>query len=482
MKFLRTALVFAATATVVAVPALAGAAPTWPGARIVALPSGAKGVPQGYLPALGCASVGNCVAGGAYTNAAGDNKGLLLSEVAGVWRSPVTITPPADAAAVAAVNVFSAACGAPGNCAAVGTYQDKSGNSQGFVDTEVGGVWRGAVTVVLPANAVAGGQNAQIHSIACTSGGNCSAVGTYSAKAAPLASTQGLVLNEVTGTWQRALEVRLPASTNANPFVLLNQVACASAGNCAAVGSYIDANDVTHGLVVSEAASRWSPGLALALPGNASAYPDAALSSVSCVSPGNCAAIGNYANSGGDVEALAVTEANRSWKRASALVMPAGAASNPRVFLYGFNAIACASLNNCSAGGQYVDGAGHYQGFLVNQVNANWQGASELKLPSDGAQAGKNGGVVALTCTSSVNCSAGAAYLDAAGNYQAAVLNRVNGTWQGATKVALPAAAASVGVDGGVYGLICKAANRCTGVGSYLRSATVYEGFTLSVN
>ena len=41
---------------------------------------------------------------------------------------------------------------------------------------------------------------------------------------------------------------------------------------------------------------------------------------------------------------------------------------------------------------------------------------------------------------------------------------------------------ASVGVDGGVYGLICKAANRCTGVGSYLRSATVYEGFTISVN
>jgi hypothetical protein len=482
MKFLRTALVFAATATVAAVPALAAAAPSWPAARIMLLPSGAKGVPQGYLPALGCASVGNCVAGGAYTNVAGNNEGLLVNEVAGTWRSPVTITPPAGASATPGINVFSAACGAPGYCGAVGTYQDKSGGSQGFVDSEVGGAWRGAVTVALPANAVSSGQNAQIHSIACASAGNCSAVGTYSARATPLATTQGLVLNEVAGTWQRALEVHLPARTNVNPFVLLNQVACTSAGNCAAVGSYIDANDVTHGLVVSEAAGRWSPGLALGLPANASAFPDATLSSVSCVSPGNCSAIGNYDNAQGDVEGLAVTESARSWKRASAMMMPTGAASNPRVFFYGFNAISCASLKNCSAGGQYIDSAGHYQGFLVNQVNGTWQAASELKLPSGSAQAGKNGGVVALTCTSSLDCSAGAAYLDGSGDYQAVVVNRVNGTWQGGTKVTLPAAATSVGVDGGVYGLICKAANRCSAVGSYLRSATVYEGFTLSVN
>jgi hypothetical protein len=480
MKFLRTALVIATTLLVAAVPALAGAAPRWPAARIVALPAGAKGVPQGYLPALACASVGNCAAGGSYTNAAGINEGLLVNEVGGVWRSPVTIIAPSGAAASPGVNVFSASCGAPGTCTAVGTYQEKSGSSQGFIDSEVGGVWRGAVAVTLPANAVASGQNAQIRSVACPSAGNCSAIGTYSAQASPLPATEGLVVDEVTGVWQRAIEVRLPGGTNVNPFVLLNQVACGSSGNCSAVGSYIDAGGATHALFVNENSTRWSPGVAVALPGNANAYPNATLSSVACVSVGNCSAIGNYDNAQGDIEGLTVVEAARTWRRASAMVMPANAASNPRVFFYGFSGISCPSLNNCSAGGQFSDSTGHYQGFLVNQVNGAWQVAQELKLPSGGVQAGKNGGVVAVTCTSSGNCSAGAAYLDAAGNYQALVVNRVNGTWLTGIKVTLPAGAPSVGVDGGVYGLICKAANQCTATGSYQRSATVYEGFTLS--
>jgi hypothetical protein len=482
MKFLRSALVIGASMSAALVPTLAGAAPTWSSSRIVLLPAGAKGVPDGYLPALACASVGNCVAGGGYTNAAGNNEGLLYSQVGGAWRSPVTITPPADAAAVAGINVFADGCGAPGSCSAVGTYSDKSNNSQAFIDSEVSGVWRGAVAVVLPANAVASNQNAQLHSVACPSAGNCSAVGTYSAKASPLAATEGLVVNEVAGVWQRASEVRLPSSTNVNPFVLLNQVACASAGNCSAVGSYIDNNGATHGLLVSEFANRWLAGLSMALPANASTFPDASLSSIACISTGNCDAIGTYDNAQGDVEGLTVVQSSRAWKRASAMAMPSGAAPNPRVFFYGFNGISCSSLGNCSAGGQYRDGAGNYQGFMVNDVNSTWQVADQLKLPASAPQVGKNGGVVALTCPSNGNCSAGAAYLDASGSYQAVVVNRVNGTWLTGVKVTLPAGAVSVGVDGGVYGLICKAVNQCTATGSYQRSATVYEGFTLSSN
>jgi hypothetical protein len=482
MKFLRTTLVIGITLSVAVVPALAGGAPVWPASRIVLLPAGAKGVPDGYLPALACASVGNCVAGGGYTNTAGNNEGLLVSQVGGAWRSPVTITPPTNGAANAGINVFADGCGAAGYCSAVGTYYDKSNNSQAFVDSEVGGVWRGAVALGLPANAVVTNQNAQLHSVACVSAGNCSAVGTYSAKASPLPATEGLVVNEVSGVWQRGTEVRLPSGTNVNPFVLLNQVACGSPGNCSAVGSYIDSNGVTHGLEVSELSNRWLAGLSMALPTNASTFPDASLSSVACISAGNCDAIGTYANAEGDVEGLTVVQSSRAWKRASEMVMPSSSAANPRVFFYGFNGIACSSVGNCSAGGQFRDNASNYQGFMVNEVNNTWQVADELKLPTGATQVGKNGGVVALTCPANGNCSAGAAYLDASGNYQAVVINRVNGTWLSGVKVTLPAAATSVGVDGGVYGLICKSVNQCTATGSYQRSATVYEGFTLSSN
>jgi hypothetical protein len=482
MKFVRTAFVVGAVASALGVPAGASAAPSWAPARTAALPSGATGLPQGYLPALACASVGNCVASGDYTNAAGDSVAVMLNEVNGVWRSPVTLTPPSGAAATADATVFSVACGAPGYCSVVGNYEDKSGNSLGFVANEVAGAWRDAVEAALPANALSSGQNAQLRSVACPKANYCTAVGTYSAKSTSLGQTEGLVIDEVAGTWRHGSEVHLPGGTNANPFVLLNQVACATAGNCSAVGSYIDDNGATHGLLVSERATNWSAGLSLVLPGNASAYPNASLSSIACTSASGCTAIGTYDNAAGDVDGLAVAESNGAWHRAVALVMPSGASSNPHTFLYGYGGISCPTAEDCSAGGQYTDTSNKYQGFLVDEVNGAWQTATELKLPAGAQEAGKNGGVVAVSCVSVGNCSAGAAYLDGSGDYQALVVNRVSGTWQTGTKVALPAGATSVGIAGGVYGLICETVNQCTATGSYLRSATVYEGFTLATN
>jgi hypothetical protein len=36
-----------------------------------------------------------------------------------------------------------------------------------------------------------------------------------------------------------------------------------------------------------------------------------------------------------------------------------------------------------------------------------------------------------------------------------------------------------VGVDGGIYAIVCPSASTCVGVGSYLKGGAVYEGFTL---
>jgi len=90
----------------------------------------------------------------------------------------------------------------------------------------------------------------------------------------------------------------------------------------AAVGSYIDNNGATHGLLVSEIANRWLAGLSMALPANASSFPDASLKFDCLHLCGNCVAIGTYDNAQGDVEGLTVVQSSRAWKRASALVMP----------------------------------------------------------------------------------------------------------------------------------------------------------------
>jgi len=480
MKLLRTAVtmgVLVALTTVV--PASASPAPSWQRAKQAALPKGAQGLPQGYLPTLSCVSPGNCEAGGAAT-VGGGVQGFVLNESNGAWTAPVTLKAPTDAAKGTGVTIYGLSCGALGNCAAVGSYSDRRANVQAFVANEVRGRWSPATKVALPANALASGQNALVRSVSCRSLGNCSAVGDYQDNTPVTSRTVGFVMSEVRARWRPAREFTTVSAPNVNPFVAMNQIACASSANCVAVGSFIDANDVTQALVEREDHGTWSRAFSLSLPANASVYAGASVTEVTCVVHSACTVLGTYNASTGKVEAMSATEHGGVWSRASELTMPANAGANPRVFLYGFNGVACASAGNCSVGGQYVDSTGAYQGFLDSEVGGTWSSAVELSLPSGATSAGKNGGVIALTCPNAGNCRAGAAYLDAAGNYQALVVSEVNGAWQVGQTVVLPGSATTVGVDGGIYSLVCGTTSSCTGTGSFLSNATTYEGFTIT--
>ncbi|MHB8378983.1 MAG: hypothetical protein ACYDB2_03565 [Acidimicrobiales bacterium] len=480
MKSLPIAVLLGAlVALTTVVPASASPAPSWQNAKQAELPKGARGLPQGYLPTLTCVSPGNCEAGGAYA-VGGGVQGVILNETNATWTAPVTLKAPSDVAKGGGVTIYGLSCGALGNCAAVGSYTDRAGNVQSFIANEARGRWSGATKVTLPANAVATRQNALLRSVSCPSLGDCSAVGDYQDNDAVASRTVGFVMNEVRGTWQRALEITTEATPNVNPFVAMNQIACASNAHCVAVGSFVDSNSVTQALVVTEVRGVWSRGVSLSLPLNASVYAGAAVTEVTCVKRSTCAALGTYNSATGAVEGMSASEHGATWGRATELTMPPNAGVNPRVFLYGFNGIACASANNCSVGGQYVDGAGHYQGFLDSEVAGTWTSAVQLSLPSAGTSAGKNGGVIALSCPIAGNCRAGAAYLDAAGNYQALVVSQVDGAWQVGQKVVLPGGAATVGIDGGLYALVCPSATSCTGTGSFLSNATTYQGFTLA--
>jgi hypothetical protein len=62
--------------------------------------------------------------------------------------------------------------------------------------------------------------------------------------------------------------------------------------------------------------------------------------------------------------------------------------------------VSCASAGNCSAGGDYVDGSGNIQAFVVSQVNGIWGTAEEVP----GTAALNAGGGAAVN---SVSCPAG---------------------------------------------------------------------------
>ena len=482
MKFKRTALLLGPLSLLcLSFPADASsAAPQWHNAQLASLPSGATGLPNGFLPALSCSTAGNCSAGGAYFDKAGNVQGLVLNEVKGVWKAPTRLLPPAQASANPSLTINSISCASAGNCAAVGSFGDTHSNGQSFVANEVGGVWKRAQEVTLPTGASTSLQNSQVHSVVCWSPGNCSAVGSYFDDTQPTVHAVGLEINEVRGVWGRAEQTKVPADANVDPFVVINQVACTRAGNCVAVGSYISHDNATEGLVVTEVNGVWMSANAVELPGNASAYPSAALSEVTCASTNNCTAIGTYTDAAGDIEGMIASETHATWTRALMMSMPSGAAANPHTFFYGYGGLSCPSNGNCSAGGQYLVGTSTYQGFLINEVAGQWQGATAMALPAGAPMAGRNGGVVAVSCRSVGNCSAGAAYLDASSEYQALVVNEVGGQWQTGQKITLPTGSNTVGVDGGVYGLVCHATGPCTATGSYLKSLTNYEGFTVT--
>ena len=482
MKFRRTVLLMiACSLSLLALPAAAmSTAPRWQSAKVVSLPSGATGLPNGFLPALSCPSAGNCSAGGAYSESSGSVQGRLLSEVKGVWKTPTRLVPPSRADADPSLTINALSCATTGNCAAVGSFEDTHSNGQSFVADEVNGVWKGAQEVNLPSNAGASVQNSEVHSVDCWSPGNCSAIGSYLDDTTPTGYAQGLEVNEVRGVWGRAQETALPPDTNVDPYVDINQVACTHAGNCVAVGSYISQDNATEGLIITEVNGAWKSATAAVLPGNASAYPSALLSEVTCVSTNNCTAVGTYTDVTGGVEGMTVTETHATWARGLAMTMPSGAAANPHTFFYGYGGLACSSIGNCSAGGQYLVGTSTYEGFFINEVKGTWQSATEMALPAGAQMAGRNGGVVAVSCRSAGNCSAGAAYLDASSEYQALVINEVGGQWEAGLKITLPTGNNTVGVDGGVYGLICHATGPCTATGSYLKTLTNYEGFTVT--
>ena len=76
---------------------------------------------------------------------------------------------------------------------------------------------------------------AQVTALSCVSAGNCSAGGTYKDGSG---RHQPFVVDEKNGTWGTAEEVPGIAALNKGSYSQVNELSCASAGNCAAVGYY----------------------------------------------------------------------------------------------------------------------------------------------------------------------------------------------------------------------------------------------------
>src|SRR5262249_2990098 len=185
--------------------------------------------------------------------------------------------------------IVSVSCGSPGNCSAGGDYRDSSGHGQVFVASQVNGTWRTAIEVPGTAALNQGG-DAFITSVSGAAPGNCGAGGASLDRSR---HGQVFVASQANGPSRPATEVPGTAALNQRGAADVASVSCGSPGNCSAVGDYRDSSGRQQAFVVGQVNGTWHA--AIEVPGTAALNQggNAFTASVSCASAGNCTASGS---------------------------------------------------------------------------------------------------------------------------------------------------------------------------------------------
>jgi hypothetical protein len=363
------------------------------------LPANAGTSPYPNLASVSCAAAGNCTAVGVYTDSSGNAQGLLLTQTAGTWVTGIEAPPPANAgASQSGVYLSDVSCAAAGNCTAVGRYTDSSGQSQGLLLTQTAGTWATGIEAPLPANA--GPSPAYtptaLTSVSCASAGDCTAVGYYTDSAG---HSQGLLLTQTSGTWATGVEMVLPADAGPRANGGAGAVSCVSAGNCTATGGYADSSGAGHWLLLTQTAGTWGAGIEPVRPANADPKSGGGPASLSCSSVGNCTAVGEYTDPSGDAWGLVLTQTAGTWGAGIEAPLPAGADPGLGASVI---SVSCSSPGNCAATGSYgADGA--EQGLLLTETGGTWATGVEASPP---APQGWVSQVDSVSCASAGNCTA----------------------------------------------------------------------------
>jgi hypothetical protein len=318
--------------------------------------------------------------------------------------------------------------------------------------------WGQAVEGVLPDNATAS-PFVLMGSVSCATAGNCAAAGSYLDNSLPNSQRVGLLFSQVTGVWQTGVEAQLPAgASTTGTGAQLQNVSCPSAGSCTVVGQYHDATTAMQGVMISESAGTWQTGVEAPLPGDAASDPNVSFDGVWCSSASDCTAIGTYTSTSGR-RALLLSEVAGTWSAQTAPV-PGDANADPGVNL---SSLSCASAGNCASIGGYTDSADNHQGLILTESAGVWS-AQTAPLPGNAAS-DPSIGLFDVSCPSAGNCAGDGDYADSSGHTQVVLLDESAGTWTAVEGTAPPAAATDPGAD--MDGLSCVSPGNCTGTGEF---------------
>ena len=254
-----------------------------------------------------------------------------------------------------------------------------------------------------PANASTFRPYAELKSVSCPGAASCVAVGNYTDSGDHGAA---MVAAEVDGSWQQPIEIAPP--TNPPPSTTggasLNSLSCVSAGNCVAVGTYGTTAGFTQAMTVAEVNGVWGAAQELVPPANASTAPvggemaGASLASVTCTSPGDCVAVGAYAIATGAGAPMAASEVGGVWGQAVEL--------NPsRSEIVGMDSVTCDPGGDCVAVGSELccDSPWLYKPLVAVDTSGVWGETGALNLPFSQVQPST---LTSVACDTLASCTA----------------------------------------------------------------------------
>jgi hypothetical protein len=258
------------------------------------LPGGAARTPNVSLNAITCPSASLCVVGGSYTDSSGHEQGLLLGGSSNTWY-PVRAPLPAGSAANPGAEVDAVTCTSPVLCVAAGDYTDSAGHQQGLLLTGIHFSWSPA-KAELPGGAAAN-PGVGLDTLACPSTGKCVAGGTYQSSSG---NQRALLLTGYGASW-------MPATLDQAPiYQEIGDMACTSSTQCVIPGYYLSGSD-SQGLMVAGSGSSWTTASVPAPANAASADTNQFAVSVACPSATECVAVGSYIDSSYSEQGLLLT-------------------------------------------------------------------------------------------------------------------------------------------------------------------------------
>jgi hypothetical protein len=363
-------------------------------ASTLPVPSDAGPFPRAVAKGVSCPSAGKCTAIGDYQDQIGITHSMTLNLTAGTWTAAQMFAPN-NAPDYTFSELNAVSCVSVGNCVAVGDYRISTAQTEGYYAVESAGVWSRGLELPLPADVDTNPADTAFVSASCVPGGTtCQLLGEYITDAIPQ-TVHSVIDTYVFGSGLTGSPIEIAQLSGKNG-IELGSISCTTSSACVAVGAETSA--VTQeAAYVEENSGVWGTPVDVINPAGAR-VPSEYLSSVSCVSTGNCVALGGFVDDRANLFAETYTEVGGTWRVPVEIGEPSNL-GDPFA-----DAVSCVStVNSCTIVGALSDVNGSLHAASAQMTSGHWGQLAPATVPSGSITDHE---LLGVSCQPGVQCTA----------------------------------------------------------------------------